>query len=96
MATLRIQVGDLALAPSETEQEWGAIGLGVAVLGFLSGSSSLKAIGILAIAGAALSVYEEAQTFTDPELMNGFFQTGGALSATRGTDDANALRWGQQ
>jgi hypothetical protein len=91
---LKIQMGDLYLAPTEGEQTWAAIGAGVAALGFLADSSSLKAIGLLAIAGVGLAVYEEAQTFSDPELMNGFFQTDGSLSATRGADDAAALRWG--
>jgi hypothetical protein len=90
---VKIQFGDLFLAPTETEQGWAAVGAGVAAVGFLVGSASLKTIGLLAVAGVAWSVYEEAQTFTDPDTMNGFFQTDGEYSATTGGKaDARALR----
>ena len=96
MASLRLQFGNVLIAPSESEQQWAAVGAGVAALGWLTGSTILKLAGVLTVAGAGLSVFEEAQTFSDPDLMNGYFQTGGQLSATRGADDAAALRWGNQ
>lgn len=93
MATLKLRIGDLMLSPSEAEQSWAAIGAGALLLGVLAGSKTVAAAGALAIAGVGLAVYEEAATFTDPDLMNGYFRTGGALSATRGSADAAALRW---
>lgn len=93
MATLKLRIGDLMLSPSEAEQSWAAIGATALLLGLLGGSKAVAAAGALAIAGVGLAVYEEAQTFTDPDLMNSYFQTGGALSATRGPGDAAALRW---
>jgi hypothetical protein len=89
---VRIQFGDLQLAPTETEETIAAVAGGAVVVGQLVGSSMLKAIGLLALAGVCYAVYEEAQTFADPDTMNGYFQTGGALSATNGANDAAALR----
>ncbi len=80
------------LSPSEAEQSWAAIGAGALLLGLLGGSKTVAAAGALAIAGVGLAVYEEAQTFTDPDLMNSYFRTGGAFSATRGRDDVARLR----
>lgn len=88
---LDIHFGALDVRPTSTEQAIAAAGVGAALLGFLVGSRSLAAIGVLGLAGAGYSVYREAQTFTAPELMNGFFQTGGALSATRGPANAAVL-----
>ncbi len=92
MATFKVRVGDLMLAPSEDEQSFALIGAGALLLGMLGGSKALAAAGALAIAGVGLAVYEEAATFTDPDLMNSYFRTGGALSATRGRDDVARLR----
>lgn len=90
---LTITFGDLQLVPSETEQAIAAAAGGAFVFGQLVGSSTLKAIGLLALAGVCYAVYEEAQTFGNPDLMNGYFQTDGQYSATNGADDAAALRW---
>jgi hypothetical protein len=94
MPNVRLQFGNVLIAPSESEQQWAAVGAGVAALGWLVDSTALKLAGVLTIAGVGLSVFEEAQTFADPDLMNGFFQTDGQLSATRGDDQAAALRYG--
>jgi hypothetical protein len=89
---LKIQLGDVFLTPTDGEQSMAAFGAGAFVLGWLSGSRALATAGALAIAGVGLAVYEEAQTFSDPDLMNGFFKTDGELSATRGAEDASLLR----
>lgn len=91
MALLDIKFGDLELRPSETEQRIGLAGAGALVVGLLTGSRTLTALGALAVAGVGYAVYEEAHTFRDPALMNGNFQTGGALSATRGPEQATLL-----
>lgn len=91
---VKIRVGELLLAPSENEQNFALMGAGALVLGLLTGSKTLAVAGAGFVAGVGLAVYEEARTFTAPELMNGYFHTGGALSATRGADDAAALRRG--
>lgn len=91
MALLDIKFGDLELRPSETEQKIGLAGAAAIVAGLFTGSRSLTVLGALAVAGVGYAVYEEAQTFRDPALMNGAFQTGGALSATRGPAQAALL-----
>ena len=48
------------------------------------------AAGALAAYGA-WKTYEERRLMTRPDLMNGYFKTGGMLSATRGTAQAGAL-----
>lgn len=88
---LDIHFGDRELRPTETEQTIAAVGAGAALLGLLVGSRRFAAAGVLAIAGVGYSVYREAKTFEAPELMNGFYQTGGALSATRGPANAAIL-----
>lgn len=88
---LDVKIGDLELRPTETEQAVAAVGAGVLVLGMLGGGRALAAIGALALAGVGWSVYSEAQTYQAPELMNGYFQTGGRLSATRGPAEAAVL-----
>lgn len=88
---LDIHFGALDLRPTETEQAIAAAGAGAALLGLLVGSRGTAVIGVLALAGVGYSVYREAQVFTAPELMNGYFQTSGALSATRGPANAAAL-----
>lgn len=92
MATFSVRIGDLDLAPTEGEKSFALLGAGACLLGLLAGSKAVVAAGALAIAGVGLAVYEEARTFSDPDLMNGYFRTGGAFSATRGGGDAAALR----
>ncbi len=91
MGLLDIKFGDLELRPSDTEQRIGLAGGAAILVGLFTGSRALTAIGALAVAGVGYAVYEEAQTFRDPALMNGTFQTGGALSATRGPEQATLL-----
>ncbi len=91
MGLLDIKFGDLELRPSDTEQRIGLAGAVALVAGVVTGSRKLTVLGALAIAGVGYAVYEEAHTFTAPELMNGAFQTGGALSATRGPEQATVL-----
>lgn len=93
---VKLRVGELLLTPSEREQNLALLGAGALLLGVFTGSKALAAGGAGLIAGVGVAVYEEAQTFAAPELMNGFFQTGGALSATRGPADAAALRRGSR
>jgi hypothetical protein len=88
---LDIHFGSLELRPTGTEQAIAAAGAGAALLGLLGGSRALATMGVLAIAGVGYRVYREGLTFTAPELMNGYFQTGGALSATRGPANAAIL-----
>jgi hypothetical protein len=91
-SVVKLRIGELMLSPTESEQSFALLGVGAFLLGWLGGSKVVMAAGALAIAGVGVAVYEEAQTFTDPELMNGFFRTGGAFSATRGPDEAAELR----
>lgn len=91
-ALVKLRIGDLMLSPTESEQSFALVGVGALLLGWLGGSKALAAAGALAIGGVGLAVYEEAQTFTDPDLMNSYFRTGGALSAVRGAGDAARLR----
>lgn len=60
--------------------------------GYLSRSRVLTGIGIAGLIGAAIELWQEHEAEAHPELMNGFFQTGGKLSAVRGEDQARALR----
>lgn len=91
-AAIKIRVGELMLSPSENEQNFALMGAGVLLLGLCTGSKVMAVAGAGFVAGVGLAVYEEARTFTDPELMNGYFRTGGALSATRGAEEAEVLR----
>jgi uncharacterized membrane protein YebE (DUF533 family) len=91
MPFLDIKIGDLELRPTDNEQYCAAAGAAAVLLGLASRSRALTAVGALAIAGVAYAVYEEAQTFRDPALMNGAFKTGGQLSATRGPAEAAVL-----
>jgi hypothetical protein len=88
---LNIQIGKVSIRPTETEQTWLAAGAGGLALGWLLRSRTIAAVGALAIAGVALAIYEEAETFVAPETMNGYFKTGGKLSAVRGPADALIL-----
>lgn len=89
-----VRIGTLLLRPTETESRWAALGAGAVALGLVFGSRKVAAAGLLAIAGVGFAMYEEAQTFTSPELMNSYFQTGGALSAVRGKGEAALLAAG--
>jgi len=86
-----VRIGTLLLRPTEVEEKWAALGAGALALGLVFGSRKVATAGLLALAGVGFAMYEEAQTFTSPELMNGYFQTGGELSATRGAGEAAAL-----
>jgi hypothetical protein len=88
---LDIHFGSLELRPTGTEQAIAAAGAGAALLGLLGGGRALATLGVLALAGVGYRVYREGQTFVSPELMNGYFKTGGALSATRGPANAAIL-----
>ena len=88
---LDIHFGDRELRPTETEQAIAAFGAGAAILGILMGSRGFAAVGLVTLAGAGYSVYREGKAFQAPELMNGYFQTNGALSATRGPANAAIL-----
>lgn len=86
-----VRFGDLLLRPTPVETKWAGLGAGALALGLVLGSRKLATLGVLALAGVGVAMYEEAQTFVDPELMNGFFKTGGRLSATRGATEATVL-----
>lgn len=88
---LDIHFGDRQLRPTDTEQAIAVFGAGAALLGLVAGSRRFTALGLVALAGVGYSVYREAETFKAPELMNGYFQTAGALSATRGPVNAAIL-----
>lgn len=78
---LDIKLGDRELRPSEGQQHLAAAGAAGLALGLVLDSRWIKLGGVLALGAAAWSVYQEASLFVQPEAMNAYFQTGGAVSA---------------
>lgn len=84
--------GKVKIVPSQTEVALLCSGIGCAAYGLYSKRHLATAAGVALTAGVAWRLYEKARELKDPELMNGVFRTGGALSATRSAADAQALR----
>lgn len=81
------------IKPSPVEGGLLVGGLAAVVAGLWAGKSTHVLIGAATVGAVGWRCYEKAVEVTEPELMNGYFLTGGKLSATSGEPaQSGALR----
>ena len=88
---MNIRIGKIRLRPTRTEAGLLLVGGAGLVVAGVRGSAWAAVLGAAAMAGAGLSLWEQARELRDPELMNGIFWTGGKASATDGDAGAAAV-----
>lgn len=85
------QFGDVVVKPSNTETALFLAGTGAAFYGGWEGKPAPGIAGALVAAAVGWRMYEKAKEVQRPELMNGYFITGGRASAMRSDDEAEEI-----